>query len=384
MSAVHIPGITAPPSTAYKIVDVAENYKRRHRVATACRAPSSGPSMEESPWVPFGDKAAIRHLAFDTRHNTYGNILWIKKAGVVGTHKHRGTVVMVCLEGSARYLEYDWVAHPGDFIYETPGLVHTLVSDHPEGVKFFGWLQGATEFYDENGKLHRDARRVVVHQPLRDAIAASTASRSTSSSIYELSDAGASSAGSPTSGSPTGPTVGGKGGSLGELTRAGIAVPPGFVVRTACVRAISSRRSSARRRCARASRRSRRTISRPSRPARRALRARIESAELPADVRRGDRGRARALCAAIRQSPVAVRSSATHRGRERRELRRPAGHLSLGHDLRTRRSQRVRSCWASLYSVESISYRRQRGFAGRRRRDGRGRADAWWMRARRA
>src|SRR5690606_17358532 len=29
------------------------------------------------------------------------------------------------------------------------------------------------------------------------------------------------------------PTVGGKGGSLGELTQAGIAVPPGFVVTTA-------------------------------------------------------------------------------------------------------------------------------------------------------
>ena len=28
------------------------------------------------------------------------------------------------------------------------------------------------------------------------------------------------------------PAVGGKGGSLGELTRAGIDVPPGFVVRT--------------------------------------------------------------------------------------------------------------------------------------------------------
>src|SRR3982074_2492601 len=28
------------------------------------------------------------------------------------------------------------------------------------------------------------------------------------------------------------PTVGGKGGSLGELLRAGVAVPPGFVVRT--------------------------------------------------------------------------------------------------------------------------------------------------------
>jgi 2,4'-dihydroxyacetophenone dioxygenase len=39
-------------------------------------------------------------------------VLWIKARGVVGTHKHHGTVVMVCLEGSARYLEYDWVAGP--------------------------------------------------------------------------------------------------------------------------------------------------------------------------------------------------------------------------------------------------------------------------------
>ena len=94
MSAVHIPGITAPPSTAYKIVDVAENYReviQRHGLPGTF----VGPSMQESPWVPFGDKAAIRHLAFDTRHNTFGNILWIKKAGVVGTHKHRGTVVVV-------------------------------------------------------------------------------------------------------------------------------------------------------------------------------------------------------------------------------------------------------------------------------------------------
>jgi 2,4'-dihydroxyacetophenone dioxygenase len=152
MSAVHIAGMKAPPSTAYKIVDVAENYRdviQRHGLPGTF----VGPSMEESPWVPFGDKAAIRHLAFDPRNNTFGNILWIKKAGVIGTHKHRGTVVMVCLEGSARYLEYDWVAGPGDFIYETPGLVHTLVSDHPEGCKLFGWLHGATEFYDEQGKF---------------------------------------------------------------------------------------------------------------------------------------------------------------------------------------------------------------------------------------
>ena len=51
---------------------------------------------KESPWVPFGSNAAIRHLAFDVRRNAYSNILWIKSGGVVGTHRHRGTVVMVC------------------------------------------------------------------------------------------------------------------------------------------------------------------------------------------------------------------------------------------------------------------------------------------------
>jgi hypothetical protein len=72
---------------------------------------------------------------------------------VIGTHKHRGTVTMLCMEGSVRYLEYDWVAGPGDFIYETPGLVHTLVTDNPKGVKLFGWLQGPVEFFDEHGNF---------------------------------------------------------------------------------------------------------------------------------------------------------------------------------------------------------------------------------------
>ena len=182
MSVVRIPGISAPPSTAYKIVDVPENYRdviQRHGIPGTF----VGPSMEESPWVPFGDKAAIRHLLFDPRNNTFGNILWIKQAGVIGTHKHRGTVVMVCLEGSARYLEYDWVAHPGDFIYETPGLVHTLVSDHPRRLQAVRLA----------ARPHRVLRRAGSSSPkpsmcggssttTRPTVA-NTASRSTSSSI---------------------------------------------------------------------------------------------------------------------------------------------------------------------------------------------------------
>ena len=62
---------------------------------------------------------------------------------------HRGTIVMVCLEGTVRYLEYDWVATKGGLILEVPGESHTLVTEHPDGCKLFGWMQGPIEFYDD-------------------------------------------------------------------------------------------------------------------------------------------------------------------------------------------------------------------------------------------
>jgi len=142
--------ITAPPSGAYKIVNVPEPM--RHRIDQWGRPGSYvGLSEEESPWVPFGDNAAIRHLAFDVRNNVYCNILWIKSPGVIGTHKHRGMVWAVGLEGSFRYLEYPWVCHPGEFITEMPGHAHTLVTDEPNGMKALFWMQGANEFFDAEG-----------------------------------------------------------------------------------------------------------------------------------------------------------------------------------------------------------------------------------------
>jgi hypothetical protein len=85
------------------------------------------------------------------RNNSFANILWVKKGGHLGTHRHRGFVSAITLEGSWRYLEYDWVARPGCFVYETPGTAHTLVSDDPNGMKAMFWLQGALEFFDDKG-----------------------------------------------------------------------------------------------------------------------------------------------------------------------------------------------------------------------------------------
>ena len=145
--------MTAPPSNKAEIVDVGFVHK-----ALVDRLSPGGRYIDaesdvDSPWVPFGDNAAIKHLAFDVRQNLFSNILWVKGPGVIGTHLHRGTIVMVCLEGSVRYLEYDWVASPGGLILEVPGESHTLVTENPGGVKLFGWMQGPIEFYDDQGQF---------------------------------------------------------------------------------------------------------------------------------------------------------------------------------------------------------------------------------------
>ena len=112
-----------------------------------------GAGEDESPYVPFKPNVFIRHLAFDVRHNAFANILWVNKGGMLGRHRHRGPVFACVLEGSWRYLEYDWVARPGSYVQESPGVIHTLVSDDPNGMKTFFWLNGSLEFYDEHDNL---------------------------------------------------------------------------------------------------------------------------------------------------------------------------------------------------------------------------------------
>jgi 2,4'-dihydroxyacetophenone dioxygenase len=110
-----------------------------------------GAAEEESPWVPFRENVFIRHLVFDVRNNFYANVLWVKRGGMLGRHRHRGRVFGYTLEGSWRYLEYDWVARVGSYVQESPGATHTLVSD--EGMKTVFWLNSSLEFYDDQDKL---------------------------------------------------------------------------------------------------------------------------------------------------------------------------------------------------------------------------------------
>jgi pyruvate,water dikinase len=148
-------------------------------------------------------------------------------------------------------------------------------------------------------------------------------------------------------------SVGGKGASLGELTRAGIPVPPGFVVDTMSFHLfVESIDPGGRERRALEALEPNNTAAIAK--AGSAMRALVEQADMPG-----------ALVAAIVRSyqelgagPVAVRSSATGEDSEEASF---AGLQDtylwvMGEDNVV---EKVRSCWASLYSAESLSYRRK-------------------------
>jgi pyruvate,water dikinase len=155
------------------------------------------------------------------------------------------------------------------------------------------------------------------------------------------------------------PMVGGKGGSLGELTHAGIAVPPGFVVRTSAFEHVLARLE------ADEAIRSRvetfdvhdllglTTLSEK-------LHARFARASVPDDVRAEIVAAHAELCGPDPSSPLAVRSSATTEDAEDASF---AGlqdtYLWVKGVEATLKS--LCSCWSSLYSVPSISYRRKHG-----------------------
>ena len=174
----------APPSGAYKIVSVPELYGDLIR-AKGVEGTYVGSSEAESPWVPFGDNAAIRHLAFDVRENVYVNVLWIKGPGVIGTHKHRGKVWAV----RARRL----VPLPRVRLGVPPRRLHHRDAGHRPHARHrrSERHEGAVPHAGRQRVLRRerqprgDARRVVVHEPLRDLLPARTASPSTPLSISE-------------------------------------------------------------------------------------------------------------------------------------------------------------------------------------------------------
>jgi quercetin dioxygenase-like cupin family protein len=111
---------------------------------------------DERVWVPQAPLVWFRPLLLNTVTGQWCNLLRVRKAGVLSRHIHPSIVVGYVIKGAWRYLEHDWVARQGSFVYEPPGEIHTLVVDEHSGgdtemITFFN-NSGAMVYVDEQGR----------------------------------------------------------------------------------------------------------------------------------------------------------------------------------------------------------------------------------------
>ena len=107
---------------------------------------------DERLWVPNGPGRWSRPLCLNVSQGYWVHITKVTKAGVVSRHRHPAPVHGFVIEGKWRYLERDWVATAGSYLYEPPGDVHTLVVDDGDTMKTLFHNTGALLYCDETGK----------------------------------------------------------------------------------------------------------------------------------------------------------------------------------------------------------------------------------------
>ena len=108
---------------------------------------------DERLWVPMVDGVSFRPLMFNVVQGGWCHLIRVRKAGVVSRHRHPDPVHGLVLKGSWRYLEHDWVAREGTYIFEPPSETHTLIveDDVLEMITFFQ-VNGSLHYVDDNGK----------------------------------------------------------------------------------------------------------------------------------------------------------------------------------------------------------------------------------------
>jgi quercetin dioxygenase-like cupin family protein len=108
---------------------------------------------DERVWVPQAPNVWFRPLLLNTVQGGWCNLLRVTRSGVLSRHRHPGPVHGYVIKGSWRYLEHDWVARAGMYVFEPPGVIHTLTvdADTEEMITFFN-ISGAMIYLDAEGR----------------------------------------------------------------------------------------------------------------------------------------------------------------------------------------------------------------------------------------
>jgi 2,4'-dihydroxyacetophenone dioxygenase len=110
---------------------------------------------DEKLWVPYGENVWFQPCSFDVTKGGFANVLKVMPGARLSKHYHTSTVHGYTLRGSWHYLEHEWVATPGTYIFEPPGELHTLVvdADQKEPMMTFFVLSAALIYVNEDNSF---------------------------------------------------------------------------------------------------------------------------------------------------------------------------------------------------------------------------------------
>ncbi len=104
---------------------------------------------DERLWVPQAPNVWFRPLLFNTVTGEWVNLLRVRRAGMLSRHLHPAPVHGYVIKGSWRYLEHDWVAKAGMYVFEPPGEIHTLVVDDDDEMITLFHVCAALIYFDD-------------------------------------------------------------------------------------------------------------------------------------------------------------------------------------------------------------------------------------------
>ena len=113
-----------------------------------------GMPQDDRVWVPQAENVWFRPLCLNRAEGYWMNLLKVRKAGVLSRHRHPQGVHGWVLKGSWHYLEHDWEATEGSYVYEPPGETHTLVvPDEVQEMITLFQVNGVMCYVDPFGKI---------------------------------------------------------------------------------------------------------------------------------------------------------------------------------------------------------------------------------------
>jgi quercetin dioxygenase-like cupin family protein len=106
-------------------------------------------------WVPYSEGVWFQPCHFNVTSGGFSVVAKALPGSVIGTHYHIGTVQAYTLRGHWHYLEHDWIAKPGSFVFEPPGEAHTLVipTESPEPMVTLFVVTGGQIYLDKAGRF---------------------------------------------------------------------------------------------------------------------------------------------------------------------------------------------------------------------------------------